>query len=816
MTLPRCSAAHAPILAATLALPAAAFGDGMFVWRNEERDVHEPEQKALVRFEDGTEDLVLSVRFEGATEEFGWIVPLPSAPEISSCPIEVFEELSKATQDRQTRRSRRANRMHTTLGSESGVEVLSVETVGAFEATTISSASGESLDDWLREHRFHLPDRAAPVLGRYAEDGWVFVALRVRPEASDAETSGALADGTIHPVQFRFATEEPVFPLEISSLGGHESTVLLYVIAREALVPAAGQPGEWKTQVHSRPRFHWYSLGLYGAAAREAISVLPDPPDGWLLTKSRATLTTAQMRDVFFEPFDPLRALEGSEAAVRREAAVHLGIFPRPGASVALRAALAGAGSKERECLLWALGEIGDDVAEAAVLEEARTASPEERIECLEALGRMGSRRALPLFLESLSGGPLLPGTDLGPRWTAENLQRCAFDHLLQLGDESIVPELRSMAERGNGFEEWRTRFLRPKGPHITYVRGLEDVSFLAVPLLAARGDERARAAMHDALMCEKDVMSPESLTRASRSEQKRGRAGPSNEWILHALRDEHANEAWEALGWTRDLVEDRPDLWDTLLRTAANDASMPDPGRGLLLGLTDSLRADDVEQLLRLWDRVHDLPEDAVKEPERLTASVEGMRVVALALARHDRYTELRRLLDETDPDDWIAQAELIHAMATTNEPAFADVILERVATIWSEVASHPTFLAEMEVSSSPPYYPAFDEEFRVAEVQTFLLRCEQPAVWARVAELIEDPRVAPDVRLWLMRSATPAEQSRPEFLGAARRALARMRMEAGGRSGAPGLVDRIDWHVSYLERVTQRTVGPRSASSP
>ena len=43
-----------------LALAPAARADGLFVWRNEQIDIHEPEQKALIVFDEGVEDLVLS------------------------------------------------------------------------------------------------------------------------------------------------------------------------------------------------------------------------------------------------------------------------------------------------------------------------------------------------------------------------------------------------------------------------------------------------------------------------------------------------------------------------------------------------------------------------------------------------------------------------------------------------------------------------------------------------------------------------------------------------------------------------------------
>ena len=47
------------MLVASTTLPGPVRADGCFVWRNEKLDIREPEQKALIYFHDGIEDLVL-------------------------------------------------------------------------------------------------------------------------------------------------------------------------------------------------------------------------------------------------------------------------------------------------------------------------------------------------------------------------------------------------------------------------------------------------------------------------------------------------------------------------------------------------------------------------------------------------------------------------------------------------------------------------------------------------------------------------------------------------------------------------------------
>lgn len=231
--------------------------DGIFVWKNQEIDILEPEQKGLILFEQRTEDLVLSVKYEGAPDDFGWIVPVPAEPELYAEEAELFEYLSKATQSRQYQRSKRLSRMDATL-SASSVEVHRIETVGIYEATVLSAGDPIALRDWLNEREYQLPVNADSVLRHYTEKGWFFVAFRIHPESIASVDEKSLTDGTIQPIRLRFATPRPVFPMFISSLNAGPSDILVYVLSRSVLEPETPANPAWQTQVYSRPgNNHW-------------------------------------------------------------------------------------------------------------------------------------------------------------------------------------------------------------------------------------------------------------------------------------------------------------------------------------------------------------------------------------------------------------------------------------------------------------------------------------------------------------------------------------------------------------------------------
>jgi len=73
--------------------------DGVFVFTwNKQIDINEPTQKAIILYDQGREDLVLQVKYEGPAKEFGWLVPVPGLPEVKKGSMDCFYELSALTQ----------------------------------------------------------------------------------------------------------------------------------------------------------------------------------------------------------------------------------------------------------------------------------------------------------------------------------------------------------------------------------------------------------------------------------------------------------------------------------------------------------------------------------------------------------------------------------------------------------------------------------------------------------------------------------------------------------------------------------------------
>jgi len=174
----------------------SAFADGCFVgpkfvW-DKHKDINEPTQKAVIVYDAGREDLILQVKYEGPTDEFGWLVPGPNLPEVKLGSMKCFYELSQFTQQlwppaSQTR-GNQFNVASASLGQdrEPPVKVIEIKTVGAYEIAILSTKDTGALGKWLDANGFYFPTEKAGVIDSYVKQQYYFVAARINTSKSSS------------------------------------------------------------------------------------------------------------------------------------------------------------------------------------------------------------------------------------------------------------------------------------------------------------------------------------------------------------------------------------------------------------------------------------------------------------------------------------------------------------------------------------------------------------------------------------------------------------------------------------------------------
>jgi len=208
-----------------LLVPSVAWADGCF-FPPIGKDITEPSQIAAIFYSDGQEDLIIQVSYEGDVEDFAWVVPVPSLPEIKAVNFELFIDLSSLTSQSYDYFPGNGRVF------EEEVMVYERKRVGSYDAATLSSEDPDSLINWLKENGYNFPEDARDIMGHYIEKNWYFVAMKISEEKQQElypppQTPG----GTIHPVRFSFKNNEIIYPLKISSINKGETQVLLYVFA---------------------------------------------------------------------------------------------------------------------------------------------------------------------------------------------------------------------------------------------------------------------------------------------------------------------------------------------------------------------------------------------------------------------------------------------------------------------------------------------------------------------------------------------------------------------------------------------------------
>lgn len=211
-------------------LSAKALGDGMFVW-DRRTDLEEPTQKAVILHDNGVEDMILQVEYAGAAEAFGWIVPLPAKPDIQLADAEIFAELSQFTQ----RRDRIGSREAGTEGIEA-VKVLDRKKIGPYDVASVQASDAVALEHWLKANGFTLSVGAKDVIADYVRRNWVFNAIRIDTKTKELLMTQEVNKGTLVPLLFTFKSVDIIYPLKISSLNNGQTDVLLYVLAKDAVV----------------------------------------------------------------------------------------------------------------------------------------------------------------------------------------------------------------------------------------------------------------------------------------------------------------------------------------------------------------------------------------------------------------------------------------------------------------------------------------------------------------------------------------------------------------------------------------------------
>ena len=282
------------VLLTLLVIGVPVLADGGFYW-SEEVPPQIPYQRAILWYDGQQETLLLQSKYDAAhavaPDSMGWVVPVPSVPDLASLDPDLAESLfgdlgqKTRTRNRVIRVSRvlllatafllpvvsilmlaacllsfyvlrmsfvRSQHRRLVIGAflllvpavlawfglylyptsllnpiPATVEVIMSEQVGIYDVQVIRSNRGEDLIAWLNDNHFHFEEQDTRIFDEYVRRGWCFVVAKIDPSRGPEQE--IQPQGLVDPLILRFRAGAPVYPLALTALSGHETQILIYM-----------------------------------------------------------------------------------------------------------------------------------------------------------------------------------------------------------------------------------------------------------------------------------------------------------------------------------------------------------------------------------------------------------------------------------------------------------------------------------------------------------------------------------------------------------------------------------------------------------
>ena len=127
--------------------------DGMVVPRPG-LTVTETDQRAVIWHDGKTETLIVSITFEGKVDDFAWIIPVPSKPEVEAGVDELFTGLEKLTAPKYEPPAGgfgMYGNVNLSVPSKSAVTVVETKRVDIYDISVLTAESSSALQAWLEK-----------------------------------------------------------------------------------------------------------------------------------------------------------------------------------------------------------------------------------------------------------------------------------------------------------------------------------------------------------------------------------------------------------------------------------------------------------------------------------------------------------------------------------------------------------------------------------------------------------------------------------------------------------------------------------------
>lgn len=219
--------------------PANACGCGVYIPREGEGGVIQ--ERALIRWDGQTEEIVMALGVQGQSSEAAWIMPVPAEATVKLGEAKLFDTLQELTKPKVEQRygiqwpffAGGSMALEGAVGGAAPVTLLKQQTLGPFEISTLAATDAAALSQWLADNGYTFPDGLTEVLQPYVQQEWLYIAARLTPGAGDEALTGEL-----DPLWITFPSKELVYPMRPTALATGVMPVYIYVLAEHRVEKA--------------------------------------------------------------------------------------------------------------------------------------------------------------------------------------------------------------------------------------------------------------------------------------------------------------------------------------------------------------------------------------------------------------------------------------------------------------------------------------------------------------------------------------------------------------------------------------------------
>ena len=186
----------------------------------------------------------IQIQYQGAAEKFAWVVPVQARPTLSIGSARLFSFLDQVTQPRFQLQWENSCEPFWPRGdffdsappspSESptaggGVQVVSREDVGPYDAVILTAQDAKELRTWLTTNGYDIPVSTTQALEPYVGSTYYFVALKLQ------QNKGV---GDLKPLVVKFEGTRPCVPIRLTAIAAQpDMPIIAYVLSNHRAVP---------------------------------------------------------------------------------------------------------------------------------------------------------------------------------------------------------------------------------------------------------------------------------------------------------------------------------------------------------------------------------------------------------------------------------------------------------------------------------------------------------------------------------------------------------------------------------------------------